>query len=191
MSEQSQVQHSSLLTMGNEELKTLLIGEIGEPYLNCDGNILYPKTEFTEHEEILNKELSIYLVANVTAKTMYYRHNAYAVVTIDLHHGVREWHFDYKGTLMPKAVVHDDIIAIAESARHILEKKYDSIVQEEWQRKYSILESVIGDRSKQLKTQPNFTENCFRDVYTGIPITTVEEREVLKHLGIEVGIFQE
>jgi hypothetical protein len=186
-----QVQHS-LLNMGNEELKTLLIGEIGESYTNCDGNILYPKTEFKEHEEILNKELRIHLVANITAKTMYYRHSAYAVVTVDLHHGARTWYFKFDGTKLAKRDVTTDIFLQAESARHILQQKYYSIVQEEWNRKEEVLSSIIGPRrALKLERPKRFIDNFYIDRYAGLPTTTVAEREQLKKLGLAIGLLQE
>ncbi len=186
-----QVQHS-LLDIGIKELKTLLIGEIGEPYINCDGNILYPETEFKEHEEILNQELRIYLVANITAQSMAYKYNAYGVVTIDVLFGARTWYYRYDGSSLDKRDANTEIVKIAETARHALEEKYYFIVQEEWSRKESILSSVLGSRrALKLKRPKHFTHNGFRDIYSGIPTTTVAEREQLKKQGLEIGLFQE
>jgi len=186
-----QVQHS-LLTLGTEELKTLLIGEVGESYINDDDNEIAPQTKFKEYEEILNKELGIYLVANIPAKTMYYRYNAYAVVTIDLHHGARTWYFKFDGTQLDKREATTELVIPSESARHLLQQKYDSVVQEEWNRKETILSSVIGPRrTLKLERPDRFIDNFYIDRYTGLPSTTVEEREVLAHLGLVVSIDQE
>ena len=92
---------------------------------------------------------------------------------------------------LQKQFAETEIIKIAETARHTLQKKYNSIVQEEWKRKYTILESVIGERSKQLERADRFIDNFFIDRYTSFPATTVEERETLSHLGIEISICQE
>jgi coproporphyrinogen III oxidase len=166
-----QVQHS-LLDIGIKELKTLLFDK-------------------EERTELLNQQLRIYLAVNEKAQAIAYKHRAEVVITINLHFGVRIVYFDNYGTRMLKTLIHDDVIKIAESARKKLHKKYRSIVQEEWKRKYTILESVIGDRSKQLERPDRFIDNFFIDRYTSFPLTTVEERETLAHLGIEVSICQE
>ena len=194
MSELSQVQHS-LLTMGIEELKTLLFGEVDEnnkPYINSDGNLIEPLPKKKKHIELLNKELRIYLVANAKADTVAYKKNAYGIVHVHLLHGVRTWYYRYDGSKLDKRDANTEIVKIAETARHSLEEKHDFIVQEEWQRKESILSSILGPRrALKLKKPKHFTHNGFRDVYTGIPTTTVAERERLKELGLEIGIFQE
>jgi len=188
-----QDQHS-LLNIGIKELKALLFGKKDESksYINDDGNLMEDKTEYKDHEEILNKELGIYLVANITAKTMYYRRYAHAVVTVDLHFGARTWYFDEIGKPMPKALVHSDVISITESARQTMKKKHDLMIQEEWQRKEGILSGVIGPRrTLKLERPPLITDSFYIDRYTGTPTTTVEEREQLAKLGLIVSIDQE
>ncbi len=166
-----QVQHS-LLDIGIKELKTLLFDK-------------------EERTELLNQQLRIYLAVNAKAQSIAYRHRAEVVITINLHFGVRIAYFDNYGTRMLKALIHDDVIKIAESARKKLHKKHRSIVQEEWKRKYTILESVLKERAKQLERPDRFIDNFYTDRYTSFPLTTVEEREVLKHLGITISICQE
>ncbi len=194
MLEQSQVQHS-LLTMGIEELKTLLFGEVGKnnkPYINSDGNLMEPLPKKKKHIELLNKELRIYLVANVKADRVAYKKNAYGIVHVHLRHGVSTSYYNYEGKQLLRQDVNTELFKIAETARHTLEEKYYFIVQEEWSRKETILSSVLGPRrALKLKRPKCFTHNGFRDVYTSLPITTVAEREQLKELGLEIGIFQE
>jgi len=167
-----QIQHS-LLNIEIKELKTLLF----------DGE---------KRSELLNKQLRIYLAVNEKAQTIAYRHKAYAVITIDLHFGARAYYYDYNQARLAKKYASPEIILQTEQVRKDFENKHDSIIQEEWQRKESILSSIIGPRrALKLERPPRVDDYFYNDRYTSFPVTTVEERESLSHLGIEIGIFQE
>lgn len=166
-----QDQHFSIL-LGKEELKSLLFAN-------------------KKHIVLLNQQLRIYIAVNEKAQRLAYKHNAYAVVTFDLH-GVRTAYFNYNGSRLAKKYAETEIIKQTESARHELDKHFREIESDEWRKKFKVISAVIGtDRAKKLTRPECFMHNWFCDTYTTHPVTTVEDREQLAALGIEVGIFQE
>ena len=149
---------------------------------------------FAESNKILplNQQLGLYLAVNFrSGAELAHDHHAYAVITVDGTYGVRTWYYDCYARKLSRIYASEDIVRETERARKEIQALFSRIKADEYRLKLNTLSYVLGEeRAKELINCPNqdiLTNRSFNDYG---PITSFEEREQLRFMGMEIVILE-